>query len=135
MCLLCIKNALPAAIFFTSSNSWRVFWDLALADLAFSIATASSDARVFESSSKLSCFFMRAWSSCRTLPTSASYFSRSVRYVVALFSASTSACLRVATSDVAPTIAALILSLFAIAPFTYFNKVFLTFLLLELLLG
>ena len=49
--------------------------------------------------------------------------------------ASDNACLRFAASVVAPTIAALILSLFAIAPFTYFNKVFLTFLLLELLRG
>ena len=36
---------------------------------------------------------------------------------VALFSGSSSACLRVATSDVAPAIAMSILSLFAIAPF------------------
>src|SRR3954469_16806883 len=103
--------------------------------MAFSMAAASSDSRVFESSSKLSCFFMRAWSSCRTSPTCASYFSRSVHSVAALFSASDSACLRAATSVVAPTIATLILSFFAIAPFIYFNKVSLTFLLLELLLG
>ena len=79
---------------------------------------------------------MRTWSSCRSLPTWASYFSRSVRSVAALFSASDSACLRVATSDVAPTIATIILSFFAIAPFyIYLNKVFLTFIVLELLIG
>src|SRR3954466_294781 len=55
--LLCIENALPAAIFFTSSNSWRAFWASALAFLAVSMAEASSDACVFASSSKPSCFF------------------------------------------------------------------------------
>src|SRR4051812_44912939 len=80
-------------------------------------------------------FLMRAWSSCRTSPTRTSCFSRSVRSMAALFSASDSACLRVATSVVAPTIATLVLSFFAIAPFIYLNKVFLTFLLLKLLLG
>src|SRR4051812_21554477 len=80
-------------------------------------------------------FFTRAWSSCRTSPTCASYFSRSVHSVAALFSASDSACLRVATSVVAPTIATLILSLFCNCTFLYLNKVFLTFLVLELLLG
>src|SRR4051812_48932627 len=94
-------------------------------------------ARTLASSSQApkSCFFMRAWSSCRTSPTCASYFSRSVRSVAALFSASDSTCLRVATSVVAPTIATLILSFFEIAPFIHLNKVSLTFLLLELPLG
>ena len=57
MCLLCIMNALPTVIFFISPISWRAFWALALADFVLSRAAASSDACVFESSSKLSCFF------------------------------------------------------------------------------
>ena len=56
------------------------------------------------------------------------------------FLASSSACLRVATSDVAPTIATIILLFFAIAPlyiyiYIFKNMVFLTFIVLELLLG
>src|SRR3954469_20127073 len=120
----------------SSSTSWRAFWASALADLALSRAAASSDSRVFESSSKLSCFFMRAWSSCCTSPARASCFSRSVRSVAALFSASDSACLRAATSVVAPMTPIAILSFFATASFyIILHKVLHTLFFPELLLG
>src|SRR4051812_3414183 len=95
-------------------------------------------ARTLASSSQApkSCFFMRAWSSCRTSLTCASNFSRSMRSKAALFSASDSACLRVATSVVAPAISSTILSFFAIASFyIFFYKMSLSFFLLELPLG
>src|SRR4051812_44538108 len=128
-------NALPAAIFFIASISWRAFWASALACLVLSRAAASSDSRVFESSCKVSCFFTRAWSSCCTSPTRASCFSRSVRSVAALLSASDSACFRVATSVVAPGISTMILSFFATTSYIYIYKVLFTFVLLELPLG
>ena len=60
-----------------------------------------------------------------------------MRSVAALYLASDSACLRVATSVVAPTISSILLSFFAIAPSYrhFFYKVSLTFFLLELPFG
>ena len=84
----------------------------ALAALALSRAEASSDSRVFESRSRLSCFLARSWSSCCTSATRASCFSRSVRSTAALRSATATASFRVATSSVAPAIPQLSLSFF-----------------------
>src|SRR4051812_32003175 len=116
MFLLCIENVLPAAIFLISSNSWRALWASALAFLVVSTAEASSVACAFTSSSKPSCFSMRACSFCCTSPYWPPSFSRSVRSSAAFFSASASACLRVSTSVVTPTIGSSILLFFAIKP-------------------
>ena len=113
-----MKNALPAAIFFIASISWRAFWASALPALALSRAEASSDSQVFESHSKLSCFSTRAWSSCRTSATRASCFSHLVCSAAALHSASDTASFRVATSFVAPAIPTLSLSFFATKSFS-----------------
>src|SRR3954466_11710007 len=138
MFLLCIENALPAAIFFISSNSWRARWALALALLVALTAEASSVACVFTSSSKPSCFFMRACSFCCTSPYWTPSFSRSVRSSAVFFSASISACLKVSTSVATPTIGSSILIFFAIKPLyrhILLLRGYLTFLLLELPLG
>ena len=112
-CFLCIMNALPAAIFFTASISWRALWASALALRTLSSTCASSDSRVFESSSKDSCFLARASSSCCTSPTRASCFSHSMRSLAALSSALANAFLRVTTSVVAPDKSMMILLLYS----------------------
>src|SRR4051812_11752046 len=104
------------------------------------MADASSDACAFASSSKPSCFFMRACSSCCTSPTWTPSLSRSACSSAVFFPASASACFRVATSGVAPTISStILLFLSAIKPLYrhlfLFLRVFLTFFFLELPFG
>src|SRR3954467_12081465 len=97
-----------------------------------------SVACAFASSSKPSCFFMRACSSCCTSPHWTPSFSRSERSSAVFFSASASACLRVPTSVAAPTIGSAILLFFAIKPLyrhILLLRVFRTFLFLELPFG
>ena len=85
------------------------------------------------------CFSTRAWSSCRTSATRASCFSRSARSAATLRSVVDTASFRVATSFVAPGVPTLFLSFFlATKSFSIrynLNKVLLTFLVLEMLLG
>ena len=101
--LLCILNALPAAIFLASWISWRAPWASTRASSALWHALASSASRAETSHSKVSHFFTASRSSCWTSLSLALNFLLAACSLAAFSSASARAFLRASTSVVAHT--------------------------------